>query len=96
MEPWYQRNRLRDFKRNNKHGFKCQAILLGEYYTSWRTVAHSGEKIEENTEGKMAPGRIVVSKEQVFDVIDEWHIRNNHHGQERTSTYCSRKYYNVS
>ena len=37
-----------------------------------------------------------MSKEQVFDAIDEWHQRNNHHGQEITWTYCCWKYYNVS
>ncbi len=35
-----------------------------------RTVV---KKIEENAEGKMAPGRIVVLKEQVCDATDEWH-----------------------
>ena len=35
---------------------------------------HSGEKdIEENTEGEMESGQIVLSREQVFDAIDEWH-----------------------
>ena len=54
------------------------------------------KKIEENAKGEMVPGRIVLSKEQVFDAIDGWHQGNNHMGQERTWTYCRQKYYNIS
>ncbi len=39
---------------------------------------------------------MVVSKEEVFDAIDEWHQGKNHMGQERTWTYCKDKYFNVS
>jgi hypothetical protein len=41
-------------------------------------------------------GRIVVSRESVFDAIDEWHRQSGHLGQERTWTFCKSKYYNVS
>jgi hypothetical protein len=33
---------------------------------------------------------------EVFDAIDEWHLGNNHMGQERTWTYCRDKYFKVT
>lgn len=41
-------------------------------------------------------GRIVVSREMVFDAIDEWHRKRGHLGQERTHTFCREKYYNCT
>ena len=41
-------------------------------------------------------GRIVVSREMVFDAIDEWHRKQGHLGQERTHTFCREKYYNCT
>jgi hypothetical protein len=35
---------------------------------------------------KKTPGRIVVSREQVFDTIDEWYCGNGHVGMVGTST----------
>ncbi len=32
--------------------------------------------------------RFVVSREIVFDAIDEWHRQNGHMGQDRTWEYC--------
>ncbi len=34
-------------------------------------------------DGKKVPGWIDVSREQVFDAIDEWHQGHVHKGQER-------------
>ncbi len=45
---------------------------------------------------KKDAGWIVVSREQVFDAIDEWHRGHAHMGQERTWTYCRSKYFNVT
>jgi hypothetical protein len=39
-----------------------------------------------------AIGRIVVSREEVFHCIDEWHRANGHMGRERTWGYCKEKY----
>ncbi len=50
---------------------------------------------ELDKDGKKDAGRIVVSREQVFDAIDEWHRGHAHMGQERTWTYCRSKYFNV-
>jgi hypothetical protein len=41
-------------------------------------------------------GQIVVSREEVFDCIDEWHRSNGHMGQERTWGYCRENYFNVT
>ncbi len=49
---------------------------------------------ELNEDGKKDAGRIVVSREQVFDAMDEWHRGHAHIGQERTWTYCWSKYFN--
>ena len=37
-----------------------------------------------------------MSREQVFDAIDEGHQGHAHMGQERTWTYCRSKYFNVT
>ncbi len=51
---------------------------------------------ELDKDGKKVAGWIVVSREQVFDAIDEWHQGHAHMGQERTWTYCQSKYFNVA
>ena len=45
---------------------------------------------------EMVPGRIVLSREELFDAIDEWHHQNGHLGQERTWEFCHQKYWNVT
>jgi hypothetical protein len=44
----------------------------------------------------MRPGQIVVSSEEVFDCIHDWHKFSTHMGQERTWNWCREKYYNIS
>ncbi len=51
---------------------------------------------ELDKDGKMVAGWIVVSREQVFDGIDEWHQGHAHMGQERMWAYCWSKYFNVT
>jgi hypothetical protein len=51
---------------------------------------------ELDKDGKKNAGWIVVSREQVFDAIDEWHRGHVHMGQERMWTYCWSKYFNVT
>ena len=41
-------------------------------------------------------GQIDISRDQLFDAIDEWHRGNGHMGQERTWVYCRDKYHNVT
>ena len=43
-----------------------------------------------------AVGRMVVSRETVFNAIDEWHRLKGHMGQERTHNYCRERYYNCT
>ncbi len=47
-------------------------------------------------DGNKDAGWIVVSREQFFDAIDEWHRGHAHMGQEKTWTYCLSKYFNVT
>ena len=42
------------------------------------------------------PGHIFLSREELFDAIDEWHHQNGHLGMERTWEYCHAKYWNVT
>jgi hypothetical protein len=51
---------------------------------------------ELDNDGNKDAGRIVVSREQVFDAIDEWHQGHALMGQEWTWTYCRSKYFNVT
>jgi hypothetical protein len=41
-------------------------------------------------------GRIILSREEVFHGINEWHHHNSHLGQERTWEYCKAKSWNVT
>ena len=38
----------------------------------------------------------MVSREELFDAIDDWHTNNGYLGQERTWKYCRNKYANVT
>jgi hypothetical protein len=54
-------------------------------------------RIESRGKGKKTkkvPGRFVVSREQVFSAINEWHHGNGHACMERMSTYCREQYFN--
>jgi hypothetical protein len=99
MEPGSERDRLTRFWRKYNLGDK------------WVTLFHAEEiqvpglppcVIVRRLEGKgkdkkkKVAGRIVVSREQVFNVINEWHCGNGHVGMERTSTYCQEKYFNCT
>jgi hypothetical protein len=86
--------------------------LKYELGSKWVTLLHAVEiqgpgappcivvrRIESKGKGKKTkkvPGWIVVSREQVFSAIDEWHRGNGHVGMERTSTYCQEQYFNCT
>lgn len=87
------RKKLTKFRRENKVGahhitrYHSEEITLptGER----RTILH---RIEKNK-----VGRIVLSRERIFDAINEWHRDGGgHFGQERTWTACRNKYWNCS
>jgi len=92
MPPGPAREKLVKFRRKHKGGNKyCQRYHLEDIQVPGeepRVVIRRMEK------GKI--GRIVVSRETVFEAIDEWHRRNGHLGQERTWQLASEKYYNCS
>lgn len=86
---------VKAFRDTHKAGYKyvnkywIEYIQLPEEPTR-RAVLRRKEK------DKASGGRIVVSREHVFDAIDEWHRKRGHMGQERTHNYCREKYYNCT
>ena len=46
-------------------------------------------------ESFFSPGQIVVSQQDVFDIIDELHRANGHMGQEWTHAMIAPKYYSI-
>ncbi len=89
------KKRLLKFRREHAYGKHWP----GQYSYSTITLP-SGEKhnILCWLEGqKKEVGRIVVSKERIFDAINEWHQDGGgHFGSERTWTHCCEKYWNCT
>jgi hypothetical protein len=97
LNPGTERDRLQSFRRKHHNGAKITA----KYCLEQIQVPHEEPRIvlsrhELDEDGKKDAGRIVVSREQVFDAIDEWHQGHAHMGQERTWTYCWSKYFNIT
>ena len=87
------RKKLSLFRRRNKHG----KHWVDKFHYDTITLP-SGEKrnIVRRIE-KSKVGRIVVSKERIFDAIYEWHCGGEgHFGAERTWTKCRTKYWNCT
>ena len=96
MPPGPEKDQLVDFRRLHPRGNK----YIHQYFVEEISVPGDDvpqiivrRKEKGRNEGK---DRIVVSREMVFDAIDEWHRGNGHMGQERTWKYCKTKYYNVT
>ncbi len=54
-------------------------------------------RLEKNKDTQLLePGRIILSREEVFDGINEWHHFQGHMGQERTWGFCKEKFWNVT
>jgi hypothetical protein len=99
MEEGKERDDLLSFRQNNK---------LGNKYTHQYSVEEvwaPGDaaprlvlrRLEVEKETKLVVvGRIVISREKLFDAINEWHHQNGHLGQERTWEFCRNKYWNVT
>lgn len=86
---------IKKFRDTHKNGYKYVNRYWLEYIQlpgeeTRRAVLRRKEKDRANG------GRIVVSREHVFDAIDEWHRKRGHMGQERTHNYCRDKYYNCT
>jgi hypothetical protein len=91
--PCPKRESISKFRKANHNGAKyVKQDVLEEIVVPGSDTPHTVLRRLENG----AIGRIVVSREQVFHCIDEWHRDNGHMGRERTWGYCKEKYYNVS
>ena len=84
-----KRDCLLDFWHEHPLGNKyIHQYCLAEVYVPGDLEPHTVVKrLKKNAKGK---------KEILFDASDEWHRGNGHLGQERTWTYCKKKYCNVS
>lgn len=91
-----EKDKLTKFRRAHKGGNKFKKKYHLETIQvpgdEPRTVLRRLEKNERT--GRFEIGRIVLSRESVFQAIDEWHRSNGHLGQERTWNFCKAKFYN--
>ena len=98
MEIGYEKANLIQFRRDHKKGNKyIHQYIIEEVCapgaTEPRTVV---KRMVKNEKGDMVPGGVVVSRETIFEAIDEWHRGNDHLGMERTWTIVKTKYWNIS
>ena len=93
MPPGPARDKLILFRRQNRVGNK----YIYQYCTEevWANGDPEPRTILRKFNKDGTPGRIVVSREQLFEAIDDWHSEA-HLGQERTWKFCSKKYANVT
>ena len=85
MDPCPERDSISKFRKANNNGAKyVKQYVLEEISVPGSDKPRTVLRRYENG----AVGRIVVSREQVFHCIDEWHRDNGHMGQERTWGYC--------
>jgi len=89
MDPCPERESISKFQCANHNGAKYAKQCVLELFLDPTHLTQYSEG------GRTTLGKIVVSREQVFHCIDEWHRDNGHMGQERTWGYCKEKYYNV-
>ena len=93
MDPCPERDSISKFRKANNNGAKyVKQYVLEEISVPGSDTPRTVLRRYENG----AVGRIVVSREQVFHCIDEWHRDNGHMGQERTWGYCKEKYWNIA
>jgi hypothetical protein len=87
------RDRIAKFQCKNNLGNKyVKQYVLEEIQAPGSDTPHTVQRRRE----KGITGKIVVSREEAFDCIDEWHQSNGHMGQERTWGYCREKYFNMT
>ena len=85
---------VKKFRETHKEGYKYVEKYMVEYIHLPDGTRRAVLRRRENN--RPNGGRIVVSREQVFDAIDEWHRSKGHMGMERTHTACREKYYNCT
>ena len=94
LPPGPERDRLISFCSNNRCGNKyIHQYFTDEVFAPGDTAPRTVLR-KYNKDG--SEGRIVVSREQLFDAIDEWHEHSGHLGQERTWKFCRSKDANVT
>jgi hypothetical protein len=94
LPPGPERDWLISFRSNNQCGKKyIHQYFTDEVFAPGDTAPRTVLR-KYNKDG--SEGRIVVSREQLFDAIDEWHEHSGHPGQERTWNFCRSKYANVT
>jgi hypothetical protein len=98
MEPDPERDRLTSYWRKYEHGNKWVTLFHAEeIQVHGSTPCTIVRRLEGKGRGKKKkPRRVVVSREQVFDAIDEWYHGNSHVDMERTATYCQEKNFNCT
>ena len=85
---------VKQFRESHKEGYKYAT----KYFVTYITLPDGSTRhvLRRKEGGKPNGGRIVVSRDQVFDAIDEWHRTKGHMGMERTHNYCRQKYHNCT
>jgi hypothetical protein len=96
MLPSLEKDKLTEFRRLHKKGNKyCHQYFLEEISIPGNDDIQFVVRRRETGKNK-GKDRIVLSREKVFDAIDDWHRGNGHMGQERTWKFCRDKYWNVT
>ncbi len=100
MEPGPKKDWLTKFWRKYNLGSKWVALFHAEEIQAPGSppciIVRRIENKGQGKKTKKVPGRIVVSRKQVFNAIDEWHCGNGHVGKESTSTYYQEQYFNCT
>jgi hypothetical protein len=102
MEDVEDKKWLLNFCQKNKKGQKyihqyyLEEVLAQGDLEPHQVLRRLEFKKEEGRIVEKDKGRIDISREELFDAINEWHHLNGHLGQERTWEYCRTKYWNVT
>jgi hypothetical protein len=99
MQEGPEKHVLLHFRRNHKGGNK----YVHQYHVDeiWAPGDPAPRKVlrrlEKNMDTQLVEaGRIILSREEVFEAINEWHHHQGHLGQERTWEYCKAKFWNIT
>ena len=100
MEDCDLRDEILQFRRKHKNGNKyIHQYSVEEVWAPGDFAPRQVLRRFEATKDQpkvLQLGRIVISREELFDAINEWHHQHGHLGQERTWNFCKAKYWNVT
>ena len=100
MEDCDLRDEILQFRRKHKNGNKyIHQYSVEEIWAPGDFAPRQVLRRFEATKDQpkvLQLGRIVISREELFDAINEWHHQHGHLGQERTWNFCKAKYWNVT